>query len=30
MNIFRNISVDTNVDIFVKINPNEKQNKVEY
>lgn len=30
MNIFSNISVDTDVDIFVKIEPNEKQNKIQY
>lgn len=30
MNVFSNIAVDTNIDIFVKISENENQNKVEY
>lgn len=30
MNIFSNISIDTDVDIFVKIESNEKQNKIQY
>jgi type I restriction enzyme, S subunit len=30
MNIFSNIAVDTDVDIFVKIKPNEKQNKIQF
>ena len=30
MNIFSNISVDTDVDIFVKIKSNEKQNEIQY
>jgi type I restriction enzyme S subunit len=30
MNIFSNIAVDTNIDTLVKIDKNEKQNKIEY
>jgi len=30
MNIYSNIAVDTNVDVFVKMEPEEKQNKIQY
>ena len=30
MNIFSNIAVDTNVNIFVKMEPNEKQNRIQF
>lgn len=30
MNIFSNITVDTDVNIFVKMNSDEKQNKIQY